>query len=109
MEPIFDFSTDVVSLIINEMASAEKYVKIAMFQIHREDVFDTLLKLLAKAVKVEIFTLPYDSVNKDVQRQVVSRFDDLANKGAVVHFDKWNVGDPKDTKTAFGRWYSFHG
>lgn len=109
MEPIFDFSTDVVSLIINEMASAEKYVRIAMFQIHREDVFDTLLKLLAKAVKVEIFTLPYDSVNKDVQRQVVSRFDDLANKGAVVHFDKWNVGDPKDTKTAFGRWYSFHG
>ena len=109
MEPVFDFSTDVVSLIINEMASAEKYVKIAMFQIHREDVFNTLLRLLANGIKVEIFTLPYDSINKDVKLQVISRFDDLASKGAVLHFDKWNVGDPKDTKTAFGRWYSFHG
>jgi len=109
MEPVFDFSTDVVSLIIDEMASAEKYVRIAMFQIHREDVFNTLLKLLANGIKIEIFTLPYDSINKDVKQQVVSRFEELANKGAIIHFDKWNVGDPKDTKTAFGRWYSFHG
>ena len=82
MEPVFDFSTDVVSLIMDEMASAEKYVRIAMFQIHREDVFNTLLKLLANGIKIEIFTLPYDSINKDVKQQVVSRFEELANKGA---------------------------
>lgn len=109
METVFDFSTDVIPLIIKEMASAEKYVRIAMFQIHLEDVFNTLSKLLANKVKVEILTLPYDSINDDVKSQTVRRFNELANNGAIIHFDKWNVGDPRETRTAFGRWYSFHG
>jgi hypothetical protein len=108
VETVFDFSTDVIPLIIKEMTSAEKYVRIAMFQIHRQDVFDTLVKL-ANKVKVEILTLPYDSINDNVKSQVVSRFDDLINKGAIIYFDKWNVGDPRETRTAFRRWYSFHG
>jgi hypothetical protein len=109
VETVFDFSTGVVPLITKEMASAEKYVRIAMFQIHREDVFDSLEKLLANKVKVEILTLPYDSINADVKSQVVSRFEDLTRKGALIHFSRWNVGDPRETRTAFGRWYSFHG
>ena len=109
METVFDFSTDVVPLIIKEMTSAEKYVRIAMFQIHRQDVFDALVKLLANKVKVEILTLPYDSINDDLKKQVVRRFDDLVNKGAIIYFDRWNVGDPRETRTAFRRWYSFHG
>jgi hypothetical protein len=109
VETIFDFSTDVVPLILKEMATAKKYVRIAMFQIHRQDVFDTLSKLLENKVKVEILTLPYDSINDDVKSQVISRFEDLANRKAIIHFDKWNVGDPRETRTAFGHWYSFHG
>ncbi len=109
VESVFDFSNEVVPLIRKEIASAEKYVRIAMFQIHREDVFNSLEKLLANKVKVEILTLPYDSINADVKPQVVSRFEDLIRKGAIIHFDRWNVGDPRETRTAFGRWYSFHG
>jgi phosphatidylserine/phosphatidylglycerophosphate/cardiolipin synthase-like enzyme len=109
VETVFDFSTDVVSLIAKEMASAKKYVRIAMFQIHREDVFKTLTDLLAKGVRVEVLTLPYDSINKDVRPQVESRFKELIQNGATIYFDKWNVGDPRETRTAFGRWYSFHG
>jgi phosphatidylserine/phosphatidylglycerophosphate/cardiolipin synthase-like enzyme len=109
METVFDFSIDVVSLIIKEMASAKKYVRIAMFQIHREDVFKTLMDLLANGVRVEVLTLPYDSINDDVRPQVESRFRELAQSGATIYFDKWNVGDPRETRTAFGRWYSFHG
>ena len=62
VETVFDFSANVVPLIMKEIASAEEYVRIAMFQIHREDVFNTLAKLLADGVKVEILTLPYDSI-----------------------------------------------
>lgn len=109
VETVFDFSTNVVSLIIKEMASAKKYVRIAMFQIHREDVFKTLMDLLSKGVRVEVLTLPYDSINADVRLQVESRFRELIQNGATVYFNKWNVGDPRETRTAFGRWYSFHG
>jgi hypothetical protein len=109
VETVFDFSTDVVSIIIKEMASAKKYVKIAMFQIHREAVFKTLIDLLSKGVQIEILTLPYDSINADVRPQVESRFKELIQNGATVYFNRWNVGDPRETRTAFGRWYSFHG
>lgn len=109
MDTIFDFSTDVVSLITKEIASAQKYVRIAMFQIHREDVFKTLTNKLANKVQVEILTLPYDSINDDIRSEVESRFNDLANNGAKIYFNKWNVGDPRETRTAFRRWYSFHG
>ena len=109
METIFDFSTDAVQLIAKEIASAKKYVRIAMFQIHREDIFKTLTDLLANKVRVEVLTLPYDSINDDVRPQVEKRLRELSNNGATIYFDKWNVGDPRETRTAFGRWYSFHG
>jgi hypothetical protein len=70
VETIFDFSTNVVPLINKEMASAKEYVRIAMFQIHREDVFKTLVDLLSKKVRVEVLTLPYDSINANVRQQV---------------------------------------
>lgn len=109
MQTTFEFNTGAIPLIIKEIASAKKYVRIAMFQIHREEVFDTLTNLLANKVRVEILTLPYDSINADVRPQVEARFNQLVKNGAIIYFDKWNVGDPRETRTAFGRWYSFHG
>ena len=52
---------------------------------------------------------PYDSINTDIRIEVEGRFRELEKKGAIFHFDKWNVGDPNRTTTAVGRWYSFHG
>lgn len=109
VEPVFEFSTDAVPLIIKEITSAKKYVRIAMFQIHREEVFNTLTDLLANNVQVEVLTLPYDSINDDLRPQVEGRIRQLSKSGATIYFDKWNVGDPRETRTAFGRWYSFHG
>lgn len=109
MQTTFEFNTDAIPLIIKEIALAKKYVRIAMFQIHREEVFNTLTDLLVNKVQVEILTLPYDSINENVRPQVEARFRQLAKNGATIYFDKWNVGDPHETRTAFGRWYSFHG
>lgn len=108
-DPIFDFSTEVIPKIIEEIQQAEKYVRIAMFQIHHEDIFRALNDKLDQGLEVEIFTLPYDSINEDIRQQVESRFKELEKKGAKIYFDKWNVGDPSRTTTAVGRWYSFHG
>ena len=94
MQTTFEFNTDAIPLIIREIALAKKYVRIAMFQIHREAVFNTLTNLLANKVQVEILTLPYDSINEDVRPQVEARFRQLAKNGAIIYFDKWNVGDP---------------
>ena len=106
---IFDFSTEVIPMIIEEIGLSEKYVRIAMFQIHHEDVFNVLSDKIKQGLRVEIFTLPYDSINKDIRQQVESRFRELEKAGATIYFDKWNVGDPGRTTTAVGRWYSFHG
>ena len=80
-----------------------------MFQIHHEDVFKVLSDKIKQGLSVEIFTLPYDSINKDIRQQVKSKFRGLEKAGATIYFDKWNVGDPGRTTTAVGRWYSFHG
>jgi phosphatidylserine/phosphatidylglycerophosphate/cardiolipin synthase-like enzyme len=108
-DPIFDFSTEVIPTITEEIQQAEKYVRIAMFQIHHKDIFRVLNDKLDQGLEVEIFTLPYDSINEDIRQQVESRFRKLEKKGAKIFFDKWNVGDPSRTTTAVGRWYSFHG
>jgi phosphatidylserine/phosphatidylglycerophosphate/cardiolipin synthase-like enzyme len=100
---------NVTPLIIRELERAEDYIRIAIFQIHREDVFKTLLDKRKKGVRVEILTLPYDSINEDVRPQVEPKLRELERTGALVYFDKWNVGDPSRTTTAVGRWYSFHG
>jgi phosphatidylserine/phosphatidylglycerophosphate/cardiolipin synthase-like enzyme len=105
----FNFGTEVIPLIIKEIDIAEKYIRIAIFQMHREDLFSALAKKIADGIKVEILTLPYDSINDVVRPEVEKRFKELENIGANIYFDKWNVGDPSRTTTAVGRWYSFHG
>jgi len=106
---IFNFSTEVIPIIIKEVELAEKYVRIAMFQIHHEDIFKVLIDKTKQGLKVEVLTLPYESINEDVRQQVESRFRELEKNGAKIYFDKWNVGDPGRTTTAVRRWYSFHG
>ncbi len=106
---IFDFSTNAVPKIIQQFEAAEDFIKIAMFQIHHNDIFNILNRKLDEGVKVEILTLPYDSINLDVKTEVEARFERLKQNGAVLHFCKWNVGDPSRTTTAVGRWYAFHG
>jgi hypothetical protein len=80
-----------------------------MFQIHNKDVFKILNDKARKGLRVEVLTLPYDSINEDIRSEVVSRFKELEANGATIYFDRWNVGDPSRTTTAVGRWYSFHG
>ncbi len=105
----FKFSMDVIPCVIRELTEAEKYIRIAIFQLHHQDVFDLLKEKCKQGVKVEILTLPYDSINEDIQRRVTDQFNELENLGAIIHFCKWNVGNPERTTTAVGRWYSFHG
>jgi len=105
----FEFSQNVIPLVATELANAERYIRIAMFQIHHNDIFDALSQKIEQGVKVEIFTLPYDSINENVRDKVIKRFHDLKVKGATLNFCRWNIGDPERTSTATGRWYSFHG
>ena len=105
---IFEFSNKVVEKIRKEMEKAEEYIRIAIFQIHREEIFQTLKLKLNQGINIEIFTLPYDSIFKDVEK-ITNNFKELEKLGGIIHFCKWNLGDPERTSTAVGRWYSFHG
>jgi hypothetical protein len=105
----FNFGLEVINDVIRELEKAEKYIKIAIFQLHNLKVFDVLSQRLKSGVAVEIFTLPYDSINEDIQNEVKNRFITLQELGAELHFCKWNIGDPERTSTAVGRWYSYHG
>ena len=58
----FEYNTSVVDKVIEELQNAEEYIRIAMFQIHRSDVFELLEKKLKEGVKIEVFTLPYESI-----------------------------------------------
>lgn len=107
--PTFEFSSKVTENIIKELDRAEVFIKIAMFQIHRSEIFEVLKKKLNQGVKVEIITLPYDSIKEKIRNDVQKRFEDLEKHGAIIYFCKWNIGDPSRTTTAVGRWYSFHG
>ncbi len=106
---IFEFSTNVIDRIVNELDDAEEYIRIAVFQIHNQEVFKVLNNKLNEGVRVEILTLPYDSINEDIQVEVTALFQNIERNGAKLYFCKWNVGDPERTTTAVGRWYSFHG
>lgn len=105
----FEFSERVIEKTIQEIKEAEKFIRIAIFQLHNNQIFDVLEEKLKNGLKVEIITLPYDSIHQDVQKRVKSRFETLIKSGATIYFCKWNVGDPERTTTATGRWYSFHG
>lgn len=109
MPVTFDFSKNAIPIIVEEIKSAEKYVRIAIFQLHNESVIKALEGKLNEGLRVEIVTLPYDSINDDIRPQVEPMLKQLESNGAKMYFDKWNVGDPNRTTTAVGRWYSFHG
>ena len=104
----FYFKTDIIPEIVKEIQKAESFIKIAIFQMHDERIFKALEQKLP-GVKIEIMTLPYDSIHNRVYKEVVERFSKLERKGAEVKFIPWNVGDPERTTTAVGRWYSYHG
>jgi phosphatidylserine/phosphatidylglycerophosphate/cardiolipin synthase-like enzyme len=106
---IFEFSTNVVDNVIKELNKAKEYINIAVFQIHKKELFDLLEKKLESGVKVQILTLPFDSINENVRKKVVGRYLKVEKKGAKLFFCKWNVGDPERTTTAIGHWYSYHG
>jgi hypothetical protein len=106
---IFDFSKDVMPKMIEEIGLAEKYIRIAVFQMHNSALFSVLRQKLQQGLSVEIFTLPYDSINDDVRQEVESKFLALETDGAKIYLDRWNVGAPERTTTAVDRWYSFHG
>ena len=108
-EVVFEFSTNIITKVINEIVQAQEYVRIAMFQIHHEKVFEALMGKAKQGTKIEILTLPYDSINDDVRNEVEERFEALKAQGVTIYFNKWNVGSSERTTTATNRWYSFHG
>ena len=105
----FEFNDKIIQNTLQELQNASEYIRIAIFQIHLEDIFTVLIEKMKQGVRVEIITLPYDSLNSDVRIKVTALFENLISSGAQLHFCKWNVGDPERTSTATGRWYSFHG
>lgn len=105
----FDFSNDVIERVLEELDKSEKFIRIAIFQLHNQRVFELIERKLKAGIKVEIFTLPYDSVNEKIQEHVKNQFVNIEKLGAKLFFSNWNIGDPSRTTTAVNRWYSFHG
>lgn len=105
----FEFSNTVLTNVLNELNEAEEFIKIAVFQIHLDSLFDLLETKIREGIKVEILTLPHDSINDSLRDEVILRLNALQEAGATIKFCKWNVGDPERTTTAIGKWYSFHG
>ena len=77
----FTFGMDIIDRVIREIKEAEKYVTIAVFQIHNDNIYDSLEDARNRNIKVEIFTLPYDSINRDIREKVTKRIEKLRNKG----------------------------
>lgn len=107
--PDFEFSQNVIPHIIDELAEAEQYIRIAIFQLHNREIFKILNQKLDEGLRIEILTVPYDSISADIQQEVKQLFQELESRGASLYFCKWNIGNPERTTTAVGRWYSFHG
>lgn len=104
----FSFDQDVLDKIFSILNNADKFIKIAVFQIHNKNFFEIIQEKLEKGVKVEVFTLPYDSIHEN-EAEIRMNFENIINQGAKVYFCEWNVGDPERTTTAVNKWYSFHG
>ena len=105
----FLFNQEIINNVINEIKKSDEYVRIAVFQIHNKSLYDAINEILNNGIKVEIFTLPYDSINIDNRDIVIERMEKVKSNGAKIYFSHWGVGDPERTTTAVGRWYSFHG
>ncbi len=104
----FELSKNIIERVKEILKNAEKYIHIAVFQLHREDIFRILLDRLKTNIEIEIFTLPFDSIHKN-QEDIINNFKKLQKNGAKIYHCHWNVGDPGRTTTAVGQWYSFHG
>ncbi len=89
----FYFDSDVLDKIFSILDKADIFIKIAVFQIHNKKFFDVISKKLSKNVKVEIFTLPYDSIHEN-EEDIKKLFEKIILRGAIVYFCDWNVGDP---------------
>ncbi len=98
----FEFSANIINKIIDEIKDANEFIRIAIFQLHSRDVFAVLNDKLGVGAEVEIFTLPYDSINENIRAEVTELFQNLERNGATLYFCKWNVGDPQRTVTAVG-------
>jgi len=105
----FELSFNILSRVISELKKAKEYIRIAIFQLHRKEIFKTLIEKIDEGVQVEIITLPFISINEKIRENVVKLYREIISKGATIHFCKWHVGDPGRTTTAVGVWYSFHG
>ena len=108
----FEYSTSVVDKVIDELQKAKKYIRIAMFQIHRNDVFELLEKKLKEGVKIEVFTLPPETVKEKIEKIVRKNFGNLKKLGAKIYYCWWNVGSPQRTSTNLyfpDAWFGFHG
>ena len=107
----FEYSTKIVDNVLCELERAKKYIRIAMFQIHRNDVFDLLESKLKEGVKIEVFTLPHESVKPKIFESVKKNFEKIEKLGAKTYFCWWNVGSPLRTSTNVYQdsWFSFHG
>ncbi len=104
----FEFSKEIIEKIIDVLNDAEEFILLAIFQIHRKDIFEKLIEKSKEGISVEIFTLPSDSIHEN-REEIESLFEKLEKSNGKIHYCKWNVGDPGRTTTAVGRWYSFHG
>ena len=76
----FEYSTKIVDNVLSELERAEKYIRIAMFQIHRDDVFELLERKLEQGVEIEVFTLPHESVKPKIFESVRKNFDPSLEK-----------------------------
>ena len=81
---LFKFNKEILSEVIAEIRRAKKFIKIAIFQLHDQTIFEELNKKISEPVKVHIVTLPYDSINDDVRERVENLFRKLINVGAIV-------------------------
>lgn len=106
---IFDYNTNIISQVVDELKKASEYIKLAIFQIHHRDIFQILSEKQIEGISIEILTLPYDSIDGKNRDEIIERFESLRKAGAILSFNHWNVGDPERTTTAVGRWYSYHG
>ena len=101
---------NVPELVLNELNDAREYIRIAVFQIHNYEILKTLIKKAKNGVKIELFTLPLDSIHDEtIRNQITTLVNELIECRGNVYFCEWNVGDPERTTTAVGVWYSYHG
>ena len=104
---IFDYNTNIISQVVDELKKASEYIKLAIFQIHHRDIFQILSEKQIEGISIEILTLPYDSIDGKNRDEIIERFESLRKAGAILSFNHWNVGDPE--RTHAGSLVFYHG